>query len=270
VYTQFYSLAEKPFGLTPDPRFHYKSQSHREALASIIYGINERKGLILIVGEVGTGKTLVMRSLLSDLDKWQTRVIYLFNTPQSFDELLIMCLSELGISYEGMGRHSMLKALNAYLLKCDSKGSKVTLIIDEAQNLSYKTLEELQMLSTLEKDQRKLLQIVLIGQPELDMKLKDSSMKQLRARIAVRSELQPLGQEEVEAYLYHRLRVAGNGSRIFSRSALKLVRVRSHGIPRAINVICDNALLIGYAIGRKQIGKSTIEEVIKDLDGNSD
>ena len=265
MYTNFYGFSEAPFNVTPDPRFLYLTPSHREALASMLYGIMERKGFISIIGEVGTGKTTLIHTLLAKVDE-RVRAVFIFHTRLGFEELLKTILSELGMPVPDRGKASLLRALNGCLIQKLSRGENVTLIIDEAQNLDKEVLEELRLLSNLETPKSKLLQIVLVGQPELDARLDLLELRQLKQRIGIRRRIEPLSPEESGKYIDHRLRQVGSGgAKVFTKDALVLVCRQSKGIPRMINTICDNALLIGYGLSKKRIDVEIVREVLRDI-----
>lgn len=265
MYNDFYGFSEEPFNVTPDPRFLYLTPSHREALASMMYAIMERKGFISIRGEVGTGKTTLVHTLLAKLDK-QVKAVFIFHTYVSFEELLKAVLTELDIPIADGGKASLLHALNESLIQRLSQNENVALIIDEAQNLGKEVLEELRLLSNLETPKSKLLQIVLVGQPELEAKLDSPELRQLKQRIGIRRRIEPLTSGECENYIDHRLeKVGSSASKIFTKEAIGLVSDRARGIPRIINTICDNALLIGYGLSKKRIDGNIVREVLKDM-----
>lgn len=267
MYTEFYGLREKPFSLSPDPRFLFLSDSHREALAHLLYGIEQGEGFIAITGEVGTGKTTLCRTLLQRLEPG-SEVAFLFNPQLSGIELLQAIDAEFGLETEGKSRRELMDQLNRFLLTKRQEGRRVLLLIDEAQNLDREALEQVRLLSNLETDTTKLIQIILLAQPELDAMLETPELRQLRQRINVRWRLGPLSQTETRDYVRHRLRVAAGGAReIFSELALREVHRRSGGVPRVINRLCDRALLAGYAAGAKEIGLGTVAEAQRELDG---
>ncbi|NQY90721.1 MAG: AAA family ATPase [Deltaproteobacteria bacterium] len=269
MYAHFYRLSEDPFNLTPDPRFHYVNSITREALASVLYGIRARKGCISLVGEAGTGKTTLLKRVAEELQDEST-VVFIFNPGVSFDELLEYICMELGLDVEGCARLGMLDRLNGFLLESLVEGRNVVVLIDEAQTLPNAVLEGLRLLTNLETSKEKTLQIVLSGQPELEEKLRDPSLRQLRQRIGTRARLEPLRQSEIGAYVTTRLRGAGGKEPgVFSSTALRLVWMASAGIPRLVNVVCDNALLIAFAAGRKRVGCRLMNEAVRDVEGSS-
>jgi general secretion pathway protein A len=265
MYTAFYGLREKPFALSPDPRFLYLAASHREALAHLLYGIEQGEGFISITGEVGTGKTTLCRTLLERLDG-KTELAFLFNPSRTALELLQSICTEFGLPAEGLARRTLMTQLNSYLLEQKRRSHRVLLIIDEAQTLSESTLEQVRLLSNLETSREKLIQILLLGQPELDRKLDDRALRQLRQRISVRWKLDPLGPQETRAYVRHRLAVAaGEPKELFSEAALREIHRRTGGIPRLVNQLCDRALLAGYAARAAQIGPGLIRAAAREI-----
>jgi type II secretory pathway predicted ATPase ExeA len=267
MYTKFYGFSEKPFNITPDPRFLYQTADHREALASMIYGIRERKGFIAITGEVGTGKTTLIYTLLKEL-KGGVKTVFIFHTNITFVQLLMNILSELEIPTPDEKETALLRGLYDYLIQGLSRNEKLAIIIDEAQNLSKEVMEGLRMLSNLETTTLKLLQIVLVGQPELDAKLNAPELRQLRQRIEIKRQLRPLSRGECQEYIDHRLKLVGSdSSRIFTPEAISLICDYGKGIPRLINILCDNALLIGYGLAQKVIDANIFHEVVKDMGG---
>jgi len=265
MYTAFYGLREKPFALSPDPRFLFLAESHREALAHLLYGIEQGEGFIAITGEVGTGKTTLCRTLLGRLGA-DTDVAFLFNPKLSALELLQSIHVELGLPGTATSWRVLVEELNRFLVERKRAGKRVLLIIDEAQNLEAETLEQIRLLSNLETETSKLIQIVLLGQPELDEKLDAPELRQLRQRITVRWRLGALDADETAAYVRHRLRIAAGAERdLFREPALReLLRV-SGGIPRLVNVLCDRALLAGFGTGARAIGADLIEHAAREL-----
>jgi general secretion pathway protein A len=262
LYLSFYGLQEKPFSPTPNPRFLYLTPGHREALAQLVYGVEERMGFIVLTGEVGTGKTTLIRELLHRLDS-TTAVAFLFNSTLSFDGLLQYVLEDLGIAKTGDSRAERLFALNNFLIERQRAGQNTILIIDEAQNLDEATLEQVRLLSNFETSSGKLLQILLVGQPELRSKLARPELRQLRQRIGLRCAIDPLKPDEVRHYVRSRLRVAGAGDLgLFTKDALTRLARYSRGIPRVVNMVADHCLLIGYADRKRRIDRDIVEQAI--------
>ena len=265
MYTQFYGLSEKPFDVTSNPKFLFLPPSHREALASLVYGIQERRGIMVIVGEVGTGKTTLLRAAMAHLEE-TTRFAFIFYTNTDFSEQLKMLADELKISSPAMrvSEAKLFGRLKEFAEFQAKKHHNVAILIDEAQNLDFQTLENYRLLSNIESRVGKLVQIVLSGQPELETKLKDHRLRQLVQRISLRRYLAPLTREETLEYIAHRLKIAG-GEDLFEENCLDLIWEYSGGIPRKINMICDNALLIGYGLEQRKITPEIIREAQEDL-----
>jgi general secretion pathway protein A len=267
MYVQFYGLTEKPFALVPDPRYLYLGTSHREALAHLVYGIEQGEGFIEVIGQVGTGKTTLCRTLLNQIGA-NVDLAYIFNPSASEVELLIAINREFGIPTQARSRAELLDELNRFLLERRAAGRRAVLVIDEAQNLDPDVLEQVRLLSNLETEREKLIQIVLIGQPELDQHLARADLRQLRQRITVRWNLNPFGADETGAYLAHRLRIAGaKETGLFSSDAVRAIHRASKGVPRVINAIADRALLAGYSEGRKRIERSDVRRAVRELPG---
>ncbi len=269
MYCPFFGLQEKPFSITPDPRFLFLSSSHQEALGHLIYGIEERKGFITVTGEVGTGKTLLCRALLDRLGR-HVQTALIFNSFLLEIELLRSINDDFGIVQAGATRKELIDHLNRYLLAEFSAGRNAVLIIDEAQNLAPPLLEQIRMLSNLETERGKLLQIVLVGQPELRQQLARPELRQLNQRIALRYHLQPFDHQETKDYITHRLVVAGShGSVKFSRRAFSSIFRLSDGIPRKINLLCDRAMLSAYVHGSSLIGQTHVRQAWNELEGHT-
>jgi len=276
MYLQHYGFTKDPFHITPDPRFFYLSSSHREAFASMVYGLKKRKGFIAVIGEVGLGKTTVVRSFLQQKSRQaKLKTMFIFNPKVTFQGLLRFIYEELEIvppdisHNESDDTSELVKKLHQALIDEYSKGYLLVLVIDEAQNMPIETLENLRMLSNLETGQDKLLQIFLIGQPELEQKLNRPELRQLKQRLAIRSTLKPLNKKESIQYIEHRLKRAGlKKQTIFSRRAINRIFQYSRGNPRIINILCDNALVTGFGYGTTHIGSQIIEEVQRDIQGN--
>lgn len=268
MYLDFYGLREAPFSLTPDPRFLFYSDRHREALELLLFGLRERKGFVQLTGEVGCGKTTLCRALLERLGpEYQTALI--LNPIMSSGQLLRTILQELGLVVPPRAdRVACLETLNRFLLEEVPRGREVVLILDEAQDLGPELLEQVRLLSNLETDREKLLQIVLIGQPELRDLLDSPGLRQLRQRITVRCHLDPLDREESELYLHFRLQVAGaNGLPTFSRWAITRLYRYARGIPRLLNAAADLTLLAGYVEGTTELGLRHVRRAIRELEG---
>lgn len=267
MYENFYGIKEKPFNLTPDPRFIYFTQKHCEALANLVYGIRERKGFLVLSGEVGTGKTTLVNALLDTLERIGVLSAFIFNPILSSTEFFEYLLADLNLKCDGRSKSQSLIKLNSLLLERYRLGQITVLIVDEAQNLSAEILEEVRLLTNLETATEKLLQIVLVGQPELSLKLNSRELRQLKQRISLRCTLAPLTLSETKEYIKTRLEIAGlPNQQIFSDSCVVEIYRYSGGIPRLINIICDNALLTGYACDSKTVSLEIIREVSEDLD----
>jgi general secretion pathway protein A len=267
VYNEFYGFREAPFNLTPDPRFLFFSDKHREAFNHVLFGIRERKGFIQITGEVGAGKTTICRAILSELGPG-CKTALILNPMVTSTQLMRTILTELGLESPTRDRTAHLEILNRFLLEQAAAGNDVVLLIDEAQDLEPELLEQVRLLSNLETDQRKLLQIVLIGQPELREKLNRKELRQLRQRITVRYHLKPLDREETARYIAHRLKVAGaDGVPTFSTWAIRRIHRYAHGVPRLINAVCDKALLYGYVNGAYELKGRAVKQAIRELEG---
>lgn len=266
MYVSYFGCREQPFHITPDPRFFYANDGYEEAYANLLYGLRERKGFIVLTGEVGTGKTTLLRRLMDELDK-SVHFVFFYNTKLTFEEMLDFICQDFGLSVVSQAsRLQKIQALNAFLLARLAEGSTGVLLIDEAQNLSDEVLENLRLLSNLETAREKLLQIVLVGQPELYRKLTQPHLRQLKQRVVVWCKLDALPDREVEAFITHRLRLAGcERPDLFSSEAVQRIAFYARGTPRLINVICDNALLITYGASQRQVSADTIEEVAVDL-----
>ncbi len=269
MYYEHFGLKENPFHTTPDPRYLYLSRGHQEAMDHLVYGITQRKGFVMITGGVGTGKTTLLRSLLADLDQ-NVKTALVINPFLTADDLLPTICDEFGISVpQASGKKAYLDAINTFLLENFAADQNVVLLLDEAQNLSRDVLEQVRILSNLETEREKLLQIVLVGQEELVHLLSLNELRQLNERIVVRYSLDALDYEDVKAYVHHRMMVAGCKGRMpFTSGAIKMLNAASKGIPRRINAICDRALLAAYSRSLGQIDKNLIAQAAKEVTGH--
>ena len=269
MYQQFYGLTDKPFSLTPNPRFVFYSQQYREAEGQLLYGINNREGFMLVTGQPGTGKTTLCRDLIEKLDRNKSQSALIFNPFLNGVEMLAALLTEFGVSVPtGGSRKDLLDRLNQFLLAQLALGRSCVAIFDEAQHLSAEFLEQIRVLSNLETDQEKLIQIVLVGQPELLEKIRTQQMAQLDQRVSIRCTLTDLNEQETDRYIHHRLNVAGARGQIrFSPKAVTEIYRGSHGVPRLINLISDRALLAGYAAQTRDIQPEHVRKAIAALRG---
>jgi len=266
MYLKFFGLDEKPFNATPDPRFLYMSPGHREALAQLQYGTQERKGFIVLTGKVGTGKTTLLHALRRRLDG-STAVSYVFNSTLPFDGILDYVLEDLGIAKQEESRARRLMALNNFLIESERAGQNTVLIIDEAQNLPPDVLEQIRLLSNFETATSKLLQILLVGQPELTARLNLPELRQLKQRVGLRCQIPPLTQEEGRHYIRNRLRIAGaRDLTLFHDAAIDRMTQYAGGIPRLINILGDHSLLFGYAEQKRRIDRSCVDQAIAYLE----
>lgn len=263
MYEQYYGLSEKPFSLTPDTEFFYQSFTHQEALNVLLVAIKAGDGFIKLTGEVGTGKTMLCRKLLDALDK-QYNTVYIPNPYMSCNALLNAVLAEMGITQKLDGEN-YLACINEYLIDSARQGKVTVIILDEAQSLPEESLEAIRLLSNLETEKKKLVQIVLFGQPELDTMLAKSSIRQLQQRIMHAYQLKPLNQSSIRSYIQHRVRSAGYiGPELFDQGARKFLFKISQGVPRVINVLCNKAMMLSYASGDFHVQKKHIEAAVLD------
>ena len=266
MYLTFYGLAEKPFNATPNPKFLHMTPGHREALAQLLYGTQERKGFIVLTGNVGTGKTTLLHALCQRLNG-QSAVSFVVNSTLPFDGLLEYVLEDLGIAKTGESRAQRLIALNHFLIERERAGQNTVLIIDEAQNLDVATLEQIRLLSNFETPRSKLLQILLVGQPELKARLNLPELRQLKQRVGLRCQIPPLTLEETRAYIRTRLRIAGaRDLGLFADPAVDRISAYAGGIPRLINTVCDHCLLFGYADQKRRIDRHIVDQAIEYLE----
>ncbi|HEY3303651.1 MAG TPA: AAA family ATPase [Candidatus Binatia bacterium] len=265
MYNDYFGFRETPFNVTPNPKYFYSNPTYQEAYAILLYGVRERKGFIVLTGEVGTGKTTLLRKLMNGPEE-NVKIIFFYNTTLGFEELISFACDELSLPVIGSGRLQKIQALNEFLIAQSRRGGTVVLLVDEAQNLTDDVLENLRLLSNLETSSEKLLQIVLVGQTELDAKLSQTQLRQVKQRVALHCRLDRLKDREVGPFINYRLRMAGfEGDDLFTADAVREVASYSKGIPRLINIICDNALLIGYATSAKKISGDMIREAAGDL-----
>ena len=266
MYTEFYNLKEKPFNLTPSPRFLYLGETHKEALSLLTYGVMERKGFVLLTGEVGTGKTTIVQALLKNLDS-SIKCVYLSNPTLSAKDFLFYVASGLGLKTQFSSKGPLLVQFEDFLRRLFQHQKNVLLIVDEAQRLSFRLLEEIRLLSNIQTADRKLINIFLVGQPELNEKLSQPICRPLLQRISIRYHIKPLDLEGTQEYIETRLKVAGaeNGYKIFPNHVIKAVHQYSEGYPRMINILADNVLLLGYSKGEKKITPAMVKECYQDI-----
>ena len=268
MYLTYYNLQREPFNITPDPDFLFLNESHKEALASIVYGIEKRKGFIAITGGIGLGKTTIVRAYLETKGDGHLKIIYVFNANITFQALLKTIYQELEIPEGAADIFEMVNHLHLTLISEYEAGNNIVLIIDEAQNMPVETLENLRMLSNLETSTDKLIQIVFIGQTEFDFLIDRPELRQLKQRIAMRTVIQPLSNRESMEYIAHRLNRAGlKGEQPFTAPALQAIVARAKGVPRTINILCDNALITGFGCEQRPVGLKVVKEVISDFGG---
>jgi type II secretory pathway predicted ATPase ExeA len=270
MYKEFYGLRANPFNVNPDPRYLFLTRHTEEALACLTYGIQSRKGFVLLTGEVGTGKTTIINKLLEWLRPQQVATAFVFNSRLTTTQFFDYMMTDFGISSGPKAKSQVLLRLYKWLLCRYRAGETAVLIVDEAQNLTDEVLEEIRMLTNLETFTEKLLQIVLVGQPELELKLKKPKLRQLRQRVTLRAKTQPLTPEETRAYVEQRLRIAGaNGEQIFDAESLALIHHYAKGIPRVINLLCEHCLVSGFVDQQKVIAPAVVEGVARDFDLDS-
>jgi general secretion pathway protein A len=267
MYKEFFGLRANPFNVNPDPRYLFLTRHTEEALACLTYGIQSRKGFVLLTGEVGTGKTTLINKLLEWLRLQQVATAFIFNSRMNVPQFLDYMMADFGIPCDSKSKSQILQRLYNWLLDRYRAGETAVLIVDEAQNLSDEVLEEIRMLTNLETFTEKLLQIVLVGQPELEAKLKQPQLRQLRQRLTLRAKTHPLTIEETKAYVQQRLRIAGSdGRQIFDGDALSAVHKYSNGIPRVVNLLCEHCLVSAFVDQKPVIGEAIVDAVARDFD----
>jgi general secretion pathway protein A len=266
MYKEFYGLRAYPFNVNPDPRYLFLTRHTEEALACLTYGIQSRKGFVLLTGEVGTGKTTLINKLLEWLRLQKVATAFIFNSRLNTMQFMDYMMADFGIPFDSESKSQTLLRLYNWLLDRYRAGETAVLIVDEAQNLSDEVLEEIRMLTNLETATEKLLQIVLVGQPELDQKLKQPNLRQLRQRLTLRAKTHSLSAEETKAYIELRLRIAGAGCEIFDEDSKLAIHRHANGIPRVINLLCEHCLMSGFVDQQKQIAPAVVEIVARDFD----
>jgi type II secretory pathway predicted ATPase ExeA len=267
MYKEFFGLRANPFNVNPDPRYLFLTRHTEEALACLTYGIQSRKGFVLLTGEVGTGKTTLINKLLEWLRLQQVATAFIFNSRLNTTQFLDYMMADFGIPCDSKSKSQVLLRLYNWLLDRYRAGETAVLIVDEAQNLTDEVLEEIRMLTNLETFTEKLLQIVLVGQPELEQKLKQPQLRQLRQRLTLRAKTHPLTPEETKAYIQQRLRIAGSsGQQIFDPASLIAIHRYANGIPRVINLLCEHCLVSAFVDQQKIIGPAVVETVARDFD----
>jgi general secretion pathway protein A len=266
MYNAFFGFSESPFNLSPDPSFLYRSAQHEEALANLIYGVQGRKGFVVLAGEVGTGKTTMLECLLDYLDSQRIEYAYIFNSRIDSDQFLEMIAYDFNLNCKRTSKTEVLFALNAFLIEHSRQGRTAVLIVDEAHNLEWEVLEEIRLLGNMENRQGKLLQIILAGQPELDRKLDAPNMRQLKQRVLLRCNLEPFSLRDAVSYIESRLQHVGMPNQtVFPEELMAEIHLRTQGIPRVMNGVCDNLLLTAFAMERKTCDLEMLDEVCRDL-----
>ena len=266
MYETYYGLSAKPFRLRPDPHFFFGSKGHKRAMAYLEYGLSQGEGFIVITGEVGAGKTTLVRNLFNNLASEQIAAAHIVNTHLDSDDTLRMVVSAFGLPYENVSKTDLLTRLEQFLRACDEQGKRALLVVDEAQNLTPRTVEELRMLSNFQTDDKSLLQTFLLGQPEFRITLHSTGMQQLRQRVIASYHLGPMDAAETKAYIEHRLHTVGwNGDPAFSDAAHAAIFAHTGGIPRQTNTLCDRLLLMGYLEEMHAFDEADVQEVIRDI-----
>ncbi len=266
MYNAFFGFSESPFSLSPDPSFFYRSEQHEEALANLVYGVQARKGFIVLSGEVGTGKTTMLECLRDYLESQYIEFAFLFNSRINSDQFFEMIAYDLNLNCARTSKTEVLFGLNELLVEQAKEGRTVVLIVDEAHNLEWEVLEEIRLLGNLENRNGKLLQIILSGQPELDRKLDAPNLRQLKQRVVLRCNLQPFTLRDAVEYMESRLAKAGMPNQtVFSEELMAEIHIRAQGIPRVINALCDNLLLTAFAMENKTCNSEMLDEVCRDM-----
>lgn len=266
MYCDFFGFSEKPFTITPNPQFVFLSSIHREAFARLLYGVDSHAGFIALTGEVGTGKTTMLRTLLTQLDPEKYRSALIFNPCMSAEQLLAAICREFGLEAGEQSRSGYLDILNRFLIEQNSAGRTAVLVIDEAQNLEPDVLEQVRLISNLETERDKLIQIILAGQPELSDVLRRHDLRQLNQRITVRCRLTPMTLDDTDQYINHRLKISGSRiPDIFSRAAIRRIYRFSRGIPRLINVACEQALVVAWTRELRSVSPAIVAEIVSEL-----
>ncbi len=271
MYQRFYGLRELPFELTPNPKFLFLTPRHKEALSNLQYGVSSAKSLTVLVGEAGTGKTTLLRAVLESEENTRVQWVYLNNPLLTREDFVRTLAKRFGLGREaGLSKSAFVEGLERALVERRACGETTVLVVDEAQSLSYELLEEIRLLANIETSTEKLLVVILAGQPEFAERLNEPGLRQLKQRVALRCEIAPFQISETAAYIGSRIRTAGGEAQLFTREAVMAIHEHSRGIPRTINVICDNSLLSAFALGRPQVDREIVLEVVRDFDFRSD